>query len=91
LKGWLRDGLYLVRRQVNDRIEYQVRYIFKNDPANVTRTLLAVRDFAVSPFREDEGKVLYACGLDHQGQPMSLAAWIYRGDLRATNPKAVKP
>jgi hypothetical protein len=76
---------------VNDRIEYQVRYIFKNDPANVTRTLLAVRDFAVSPFPEDQGKVLYACGLDHQGQPMSLAAWIYRCDLRMSSQKETRP
>jgi hypothetical protein len=91
MKGWLRDGLYLVRRQVNDRIEYQVRYIFKNDPANATRTLLAVRDFAVSPFPEDQGKVLYACGLDHQGQPMSLAAWIYRHDFRTSGQKELQP
>ncbi|MFZ5830840.1 MAG: hypothetical protein ACOY3P_12165, partial [Planctomycetota bacterium] len=90
LKGWLRDGLYLVRRQANGRTEYQVRYIFKNDPGDATRTLLAVRDLAVSPFPEDEGKVLCACGLDHQGQPMTLAAWIYRGDFRVARPKELK-
>lgn len=44
--------------------------------------LMTVRHLCVSPFPEDEGKVLYACGLDHSGNSMSLAAWIYRGDFR---------
>ena len=91
LGGCLRDALYLIRRQAGDRVEYETRYIFKNDPANPTRTLMAVRDIAISPFPEDEGKVLYACGTDHQAQPMSLAAWIYRGDFRATDRKEAKP
>ena len=76
------DGFYLVRRQTGKRIEYEVRTILKNDPKNPTDALLAVRDLVVSPFPEDQGQVLYACGLDHQGQPMSLGAWIYRGEFR---------
>lgn len=76
------DGFYLVRRQTGERVDYEVRTILKNDPENPTDALLAVRDLVVSPFPEDEGQVLYACGLDHQGRPMSLGAWIYRGEFR---------
>lgn len=81
--GWLRDGLYLVRRPTGGGVDYRVCYILRNDPAAPTKTLMAVRDFALSPFPEDRGQVLYACGLDHQANPMSLAAWIYRGDFRS--------
>ncbi len=76
------DAFYLVRRQNGDRVDYEVRTILKNDPENPTDALLAVRDLVVSPFPEDTSQVLYACGLDHQGRPMSLGAWIYRGEFR---------
>lgn len=77
----LADGAYLIRRQSGTSVSYEYRYILRNYPAMVD-PLMTVRHMCVSPFPEDEGKVLYACGLDHSGNPMSLAAWIYRGDFR---------
>jgi len=80
LNGWLLDGLYLTRRRSPAGfIDYRVHSILQNTAQGIADTLLAVRDFAVSPFPEDKEAVLYACGLDHQAMPMSCAAWMYRG------------
>ncbi|GEM_PF-248066 len=47
------------------------------------RGLEATRTLEVSPFPEDEGRVLYAGGFDCAKKDSHNTAWIYRGVLRA--------
>jgi hypothetical protein len=69
---------YFLRRTRGGSITYEVAEIV--DPLDPT--LVAVRTIAISPFVDDEGKVLYFGGFDCNSQPSHNTAWIYRGELQ---------
>jgi hypothetical protein len=80
--SWSIDGRYLIRRQTGNSIRYQVAYIVNNTPT-ITDTLVAVRNFCLSPFPSDSGRVLYSGGFDCNDIPSTKQAWIYRGQFSA--------
>ena len=43
--------------------------------------LVSTRIIAVSPFPQDQGRVLYFAGYDCNGVPSHNTGWIYRGEL----------
>jgi hypothetical protein len=45
--------------------------------------LLATRTIEVSPFPEDESRVLYFGGFDCAGVDSRNTAWIYKGTFKA--------
>jgi hypothetical protein len=47
-----------------------------SDPA-----LWSIRTFIVSPFKEDQGQVLYLGGYDGHWQPVHNTAWLYRAGI----------
>jgi hypothetical protein len=81
--GWGIDGQYYERHQSGSYIYYVRKYILNNSPI-VTDTLIATRTICVSPFENDNGKVLYAGGMDCNSIPMSRQAWIYTADFNGT-------
>lgn len=78
--GWGIDGQYYERHQNGNNIYYVRKYILNNS-TTVTDTLIATRTICISPFAGDNGKVLYAGGMDCNSIPMSRQAWIYRADF----------
>jgi poly(A) polymerase len=80
---WLNMGTYYERSQQGSQVIYDLHLIEDNIP-EVQDTLVAVRTFCISPFEEDDEKVLYAGGFDANGIPSTETAWIYRGDFRTT-------
>ena len=53
----------------------------KNPRPNPPRGLLATRTIEVSPFPEDNGRVLYFGGFDCASVESHNTAWIYKGEL----------
>ncbi len=78
--GWGIDGQYYERHQKGSNIYYVRKFIVNNSPL-VTDTLVATRTICVSPFASDNGKVLYAGGMDCNSIPMSRQAWIYTANF----------
>ena len=78
--GWggadWRRGIYLERTQHGSSIAYHINSII--DPMG-TQVFEAVRCFCVSPFAQDNGRVIYAGGYDPDSNPSHLTAWIWKG------------
>ncbi|MEO1334164.1 MAG: hypothetical protein AAFV29_00915, partial [Myxococcota bacterium] len=78
------NGTYLWILRENGDLEHSYVYDF-SAPVDEGRSLRAVRTIAVSPFPEDEGRVIYVGGydvFDRATSPDRLqhnTAWIYRG------------
>ena len=72
------NARYCIRHAEGARITYELAEI--TDPREPQ--LVATRTIAVSPFPEDQGRVLYFGGYDCNGVPSHNTAWIYRGELR---------
>ena len=73
-------GMYFERIQENGNIDYDLYFIEDNQPTLVD-TLVAVRSVCISPFPQDQGRVLYAGGFDANGIAANETAWIYRGEF----------
>ncbi|MCP4632412.1 MAG: hypothetical protein GY855_05760 [candidate division Zixibacteria bacterium] len=74
---WEPGAYFFIRREDGE-------YIFKRiiDKSHVgpqDQPLVAVRDMVVSPFPEDNGLVIYACGFDANHRDCHNTGWIYRG------------
>ena len=76
------NGRYCVRHAHGADITYEVGEI--TDPREPQ--LVSTRTIAVSPFPEDQGRVLYFGGYDCNGVPSHNTAWVYRGELPRTAP-----
>ncbi|MEM7678754.1 MAG: hypothetical protein AAF449_22460, partial [Myxococcota bacterium] len=78
------NGAYFFILRESGALEHSYAYDYAN-PVENGRSLRAVRTIAVSPFPEDEGRVLYIGGydaFDGSEAPERLkhnTAWIYRG------------
>jgi hypothetical protein len=78
------NGRYVIRHAKGADLTYEVAEI--TDPREPQ--LVATRSIVVSPFPEDQSRVLYFAGYDCNSVPSHNTAWIYRGELpRATQPK----
>jgi hypothetical protein len=80
------NGAYFLVRHLDGSYELGGVY----DPANPVpagQSLRAVRTICVSPFPEDQGRVLYFGGYDAYGGPHHNTAWIYK----ASFPKNSEP
>ena len=73
------SGRYCIRHAQGADITYEVAEI--TDPREPQ--LVSTRTIVVSPFPEDQGRVLYFAGYDCHGVPSHNTAWIYRGELAA--------
>jgi hypothetical protein len=69
---------YLVRR---NRGDYEWGNVYAPaHPVSEGRQLRGTRTICVSPFPEDQGRVLYFGGFDAWGGPHHNTAWIYRAE-----------
>ena len=73
------NGRYVIRHAKGADLTFEVAEI--TDPREPQ--LVATRTIAVSPFPEDQGRVLYFGGYDCNSVPAHNTAWIYRGTLEA--------
>ena len=71
------NGRYCIRHTKGADISYEVAEI--TNPREPQ--LVATRTIVVSPFPEDQGRVLYFAGYDCHGVPSHNTGWIYRGAL----------
>ncbi len=74
------NARYCIRHAQGANITYEVAEI--TDPREPQ--LVSTRVTAVSPFPEDQGKVLYFGGYDCNSVPSHNTGWVYRGALAAT-------
>ncbi len=75
--GFFAGGLYAIR---SAKGAYWIGEV--DGPAADSKTaLVAVRAYAISPFSEDRGSMLYVAGYDANGFPSSDTAWIDRASL----------
>jgi len=57
-----------------------IGYVYDYDhPIRDGKSLRAIRTIVVSPFSEDDSKVIYFGGYDVAGRFNHNAAWIYKG------------
>ncbi|MBT3222581.1 MAG: hypothetical protein HN348_26195 [Proteobacteria bacterium] len=73
---WAPGAWFLVRYPDET---YELREIV--DESLDPRPLVSTRTFIVSPFEEDEGRVIYAGGFDANQQDCHDTAWLYRREL----------
>ena len=81
------NGRYCIRHAQGADITYEVAEI--TDPREPQ--LVSTRSIVVSPFPEDQGRVLYFAGYDCHGVPSHNTAWIYRGELPRTPQRKKTP
>jgi arylformamidase len=84
--GFNKQGYYFERRQNGSNIDYQLKEIIDYSITDQPDALARVRTIQVSPFPEDENKVIYAGGfapwfLENSGG-VTKTAWIYKGTLQ---------
>ena len=81
------NGRYVIRHAKGADLTFELAEI--TDPREPQ--LVATRSIVVSPFPEDQGRVLYFAGYDCNSTPSHNTAWVYRGELpRATQPKETR-
>ncbi|MCX7702674.1 MAG: alkaline phosphatase family protein [Planctomycetota bacterium] len=74
------SGAYFLIRRPSGSYEHQLIYDFSNPPEK-GKEIEATRTIEISPFPEDEGKVLYFGGYDCAGRESHNTAWIYKGRM----------
>jgi hypothetical protein len=75
------DFIYYERHQKNNNITYVLKKVVENYPLFID-DLVGARMMCISPFPEDDGKVVYAGGYVCYFDKVTKTAWIYRGDFR---------
>jgi hypothetical protein len=78
--GYSINGMYFERKQTAGVISYNLKYIVNNTPT-VKDTLVATRTLCISPFVQDNKKVIYAGGYDCNSIATKNAAWIYKSNF----------
>jgi hypothetical protein len=74
--GFYAGGLYAIR---DAKGRYRISEV-AGPPSPSLPALVSVRAFAMSPFPEDRGNVVYFAGYDGNDSPSSDTAWIFRAD-----------
>ena len=74
--GFYAGALYAIR---DAKGRYRIAEV--DGPASPSNpALVSVRTFAISPFTEDNGNVIYFAGYDGDDAPSTDTAWIFRAD-----------
>ena len=75
--GWYAGGSYLIR---DTDQSYRLKQVNGHWQSGKPK-LVAPRTFAVSPFPEDAGKVIYFGGFDCNFFPARDTAWVFRASI----------